>query len=668
MKRFSKDWWNPRVQGGVRWVHVHITATLLIAAIVASIIIGTGVFAYHQLSGSHFVYKCTQYQGQVCVKHTGYKAPLVAPSKHVKVHVNPQAVSSVPTSYMINMNYLPRVGNQDGLGACQAFAIYQYQLPYIYNSHYNRSWANTTGPRPIRFSSRFAYDTVTGGVDYGSNYGQEVAVAENQGIPLWRQFPYGSAITSLYPNFPMFADDNPQYIPSLVSQQAKKYSISTHMAIDYPGAGPGGTTLIKAYMEQYHAPANIDIPIYPEFDNASIYPRVGLPTPTESSRGGHAITIIGWNDSLQVRNGDGTYSTGAFIIVNQWQSDWGGTISLGQNNGSNGGYAALSYAFVEKYGWGAVIMSVNWPTTPASQAGIGGYRNRSPLPIMPPPAGASKRVPSTLAGSWYVHSVTTRDLGSNNIDLSSYLNSAGSANGVSPIGLAATLGGECGLNTGNGNFSATNDDCSRYGLWPDVSFGACQVTVQTAGMFGWGNGLYTTGNTNYVHFNLENHPTTCVSMEGRVMGDYASITHLPYPYLMVAWNCGPGWSTYALEHPYTISQQCGQNFDNYVGWYNYALAHWATSSPPVHRFPITLWNSYRIAHHEHPISPYYGKNLSLIAQAWWKYGGRYIGGVVGQYHYYGSGFSEERFQYKNIVVWPSHPSWVPKYLPAHKLT
>lgn len=652
---------DPRIKGGLNWIHYHIILALVLAGLIIGILALLGVFAYKELGGSYFRYHCVETRNAQCVKHQGFKAPLKVPTKHVAA--KPKAVFALPASYHIKYSYLPHPGNQDGIGSCQAWAIFNYQLAYQYNIHYNRFWGTNNFPR--RFSSHFAYSWATNGQDVGSYPQQEFAVAENPGIMLWRNYPYGNAVTRIFPNIFAYGVEPQSGIPGVVVQQAHKYSLSIHDAFDYPGAGFAGVDNIKSYMTQYQTPANLDIPVYPEWDNASLYGgKVGLPRWGESSRGGHAITLIGWNDSIKIQNGDGTTSTGAFIGINQWGTNWGGTLSLANNNGTNGGYFALSYNFVAQYGFGAEIATINWPAAKSGLVNPDTFRNPHPHKLVPPPPGSSTNLPKPGVGGWYVYKVMTTDLGGRNFDLSPALNAVGDRIGVAPVGLAATLGSECALKTGNGNHVSLYDDCSRYGVWPDVSFGACQVSVATAGQFGYGNSAFSQGNVNYVHLNLENYPNTCVQMEGAVMGNYAAYTHVPYPYLNVAWNCGPGWGTAFFYHP---TGQCATNFYNdFLGWYNYSLRNWAVPfrpqpqpRPAPQPFNKHLWNSYRISHHKKTI-PYSHHHKLVWAASIWYGNDTTCGGIVHKDIWFPRhkgqefGYSMTQFQHCKIFTWPHY--------------
>jgi hypothetical protein len=82
-----------------------------------------------------------------------------------------------------------------------------------------------------------------------------------------------------------------------------------------------------------HTLVGIAIPVYPEWDYAQANDTyvVDRPTHGERSRGGHMVTIIGYDDNKSY-NG----YVGAFKVINQWGTSWG-----------NAGYTWISYDFFQ---------------------------------------------------------------------------------------------------------------------------------------------------------------------------------------------------------------------------------------------------------------------------------------------------------------------------------
>lgn len=640
---------------GIKWFHIHLLA-LAIGICGLFVLLAGGFAVYKQLGASYFKYRCIQYYGTTCIKHTGFKAILVAPNKHKKVPFSVAEATYTPSSWLINLQYLPKVANQDGLGACQSFSVLNYQLPYIINRHEGRKWKNRHN-KPIRLSSRFAYDYVSNGVDAGSSLWGIVKEVNSIGVPLWKQFPYGTGVKKLYPNINAYAVENRSQIPGSAYQEAKVYNVTINNAFTYPGAGMNGVNNLKALIAQFKTPANLDIPVYPGFDNAALTHGVMAHViKGQTPRGNHSITVIGYNDNLRFKDVN-PHEVGYFIAINQWGTNFGGTVQGKFGNGKNGGYIYLPYSFVAKYGWGAAVLSINWPGPTAPS-----YKTTSPPPLLIPPPLV--RPPSIQSNHvpWYVKNVYTRDLGAQNVDLAPYINALGDKYGVSPVGMTAILLSECGLNTGNGNYTASgivtyNDDCSRYN-GVDTSFGDSQFIPPTAGAFGIGDGSYSSSNINYVHW-YENHPAWGVYLLAQLVHQYQNMTGLGFPYIDTAYNCGPGWSTYQLENPYSISYSCGSNHDHFLSWWDISINQYGTYTKPYVRhivkkyFPLAVWNAYRLHHHEHTISPYYHGKLSWIASIWENH--TYLGGIKlkEQWNRKG-GYTHATFARGEIYTWPRY--------------
>lgn len=256
---------------------------------------------------------------------------------------------------------------------------------------------------------------------------------------------------------------------------------------------------------------------------------------------------------------------------------------------------------------------------------------------------------------YWVGHVYASDTG---VDLGALVDQIAPQYGLPPFGLLSTLGAECGWKTGS-PLDQTYDDCSRWGAWPDVSFGSCQATVETAGGFGVGNGTYA--DAQYVH-QQENNAVVCVRLAAAIMSSYIRYTGIGYPQAEVAWNCGPGQPRWFLLSP---TGECLSNYEAYLGWYNAALSH-VVPSPPYAASPtpkptpkaaptfrIKRWNAFRWHHHEKLMPAYWHHHLSWAASIWrWH---QTLGGVRSTHFYrraHGHGFTKTRFKRGAIFTHP----------------
>jgi C1A family cysteine protease len=91
----------------------------------------------------------------------------------------------------------------------------------------------------------------------------------------------------------------------------------------------------------------------------------------------HAIGLVGWDDNHN--NGDG--STGAWIMQNQWDTDWGGSCG---STWAGGGYAWIKYG-ADSIGTEAFIALVSSPVPPTPPTPTPPVPPTPPTPVPPAP-------------------------------------------------------------------------------------------------------------------------------------------------------------------------------------------------------------------------------------------------------------------------------------------
>jgi C1A family cysteine protease len=243
--------------------------------------------------------------------------PLGANVPHANVNVNP---ATLPTSYVISTG-LPPVGDQGQQGSCVAWSTGYYQKSYGHGG-LNPTSSST------QYSPSFIYNQLDGGVDGGLYPVDAYNLLVSKGDTTLNIMPYNQYDYYTQPNSTQLAD------------AAKHKNVSSSNI--FQGYGYGGATQRTTVKTQIygngsnsHTLVGIAIPVYPEWDNAqnnSTYV-VDRPKSGESSRGGHMVTIIGYDDN-KAYNG----YTGAFKVINQWGTSWG-----------NAGYTWISYDFFQNY-------------------------------------------------------------------------------------------------------------------------------------------------------------------------------------------------------------------------------------------------------------------------------------------------------------------------------
>jgi C1A family cysteine protease len=124
---------------------------------------------------------------------------------------------------------------------------------------------------------------------------------------------------------------------SFAYQFANNYKSTTYYRLDPAGATPA--TILKNVKNNVAAglPSMFGFTVYSSISQAATnggkipYPKAG-----DSLAGGHAVMVVGYDDTIVIKNGPaGPQTTGALLIRNSWGTGWG-----------NNGYGYLPYQYV----------------------------------------------------------------------------------------------------------------------------------------------------------------------------------------------------------------------------------------------------------------------------------------------------------------------------------
>ncbi len=216
--------------------------------------------------------------------------------------VTPMAPASVDLSA-----WAPAVGDQGQVGSCTSWATGYYQRYWLRN----HALGETTVYAPM-----YLYSQIAKGVDRGSSFSANFNILNSQGIAPQSVYTQGNYDYTTQPTTAEIA-------------AAANYKTTSYAQI-FSGGSTANQTAVQAAMAG-GAPVMLAIPVYPEFDNASVAnPLIGTPVAGESSRGNHAV----WASK---------YDASGVWIENSWGTGWG-----------SNGWGELSWAFVNSYaleGW-----------------------------------------------------------------------------------------------------------------------------------------------------------------------------------------------------------------------------------------------------------------------------------------------------------------------------
>ncbi|MEI7557126.1 C1 family peptidase [Candidatus Chlorohelix sp.] len=308
--------------------------------------------------------------------------------------LKPRAVrSNLPAS--VDYTYLmPPIGNQGSQGSCTAWATGYYYKTFQEEKKFN--WAVNT---PLhQYSPAFIYNQINFGADAGSYISDAFQLMIDKGADTLSSFPYNQSNYLLQPTAGQLAN--------AANYKAASRQVLYWQTYDTYGNPYGiDVNLIREHLANGDLVV-ISIPVYSEFDNATNdynYQVTHSLSSSAASRGNHAITLIGYDDSR-----------GAFRMANSWGTYWG-----------NGGYTWLSYNFVRYFSqWGEVMVNRNqlqftsYPTSSAGGSGsatISFNTNRNATATVYK-SGAIVGSSSTPATSFAIPvSISNLSLGDNNL-------------------------------------------------------------------------------------------------------------------------------------------------------------------------------------------------------------------------------------------------------------
>jgi C1A family cysteine protease len=234
------------------------------------------------------------------------------------------------------LRYFPPIRSQGAIGSCASFASTYTQLSYMTAFQRNldiRNAADNTN----KYSPKWSYNMVNGGVDEGSGFLDNYTLLERHGAATWAEFPYDSDVRGwcLDPS----AWRNALGVRTKAIQYV--YDVDTDLGLDLVKEllTDGYVVVFGTYITSWVFTA-VPNDASTADDDAAVGKAIGYWL--NGNEGGHAMTIVGYNDAIWTDvNTNGLIDPGekgAFRVANSWGTTWRPT-----GYPSDGGFVWLAY-------------------------------------------------------------------------------------------------------------------------------------------------------------------------------------------------------------------------------------------------------------------------------------------------------------------------------------
>ncbi|MBI9104433.1 MAG: C1 family peptidase [Spirochaetales bacterium] len=190
--------------------------------------------------------------------------------------------------------YLPEIKSQGRIGSCAAWSTIYYARTLLENKE--RSWGADSNSEI--FAPLFTYNQITGGVDQGTYMGDHLEIAVSTGVPTWQTYP---------DNYNLNARAD-----SRAMTEASRYQAESWKSVSKYNRTTSEWTNDLQDVKTLLAQGLPVIAGFAVYDNLYNYRGGVYRTTTGVFRGGHAMCIVGYDDSART-----------IKIVNSWGENWG---------------------------------------------------------------------------------------------------------------------------------------------------------------------------------------------------------------------------------------------------------------------------------------------------------------------------------------------------------
>lgn len=214
--------------------------------------------------------------------------------------------------------YFPPIGTQGAQNSCVAWASTYYLMSHEVCLTLGCDNKSTS---TYRFSPKWTYNMINSGVDNGSSFSDSFPLMQKHGAATLLQLPYNATD---FKSWDLTASNWKSAVNYRMSQiNSVQINTDTAMANVKQLLTNGHVLVIGTYINSWQYRTVQENPNTLETD-----PYVGqsIATYINGSLGGHAMTIVGYNDSIWTDiNSNGLVESGelgAFKIANSWGTSW----------------------------------------------------------------------------------------------------------------------------------------------------------------------------------------------------------------------------------------------------------------------------------------------------------------------------------------------------------
>lgn len=210
--------------------------------------------------------------------------------------------------------YCSPIENQGALGSCTANAgvgMIEYYQRRAFNTYLD-------GSRLFLYKVTRNLLKWTG--DTGAYLRSTMKALAGFGVCPEEYWPYSATKTGQNgsPNDPFEKEPS-----SFCYAFAGNFKSLSYFRLDTPGLAPAALVdRIKSYANA-GLPSMFGFTVYSSYSQSTATGKLPYPNAGESVVGGHAVMIVGYDDSIQIKNGTAAATTGAFLIRNSWGTGWG---------------------------------------------------------------------------------------------------------------------------------------------------------------------------------------------------------------------------------------------------------------------------------------------------------------------------------------------------------